>query len=1781
MRAGRLVTDLRITMTMMPTEELTLPAQITYALSYVAAGGPAAGVVITDILPASLDNVEVASSGPAMVDTGVRPGYVWQVGDLAAGERGVITITAQANATRFVNTAEIGSTSRDVNLRNNVATVQTHVAGILYVDADAWGANDGSTWVDAYTDLQDALAAAKPGDEIWVADGVYKPTTGVNRAASFALASGVAIYGGFAGNEAYVSERDWRARPTVLDGDIGTVNNAADNAYHLVTASGVDATAVLDGFIITGGRATGEDASGRGGGIYIDDASPTLRYLALLGNSAEQGGGLYSAGTSSPVLANVVLSGDAATTGGGLYNEAGSLALINVTLSENSATTGGALYNGGVATLTNCIVWDEDPAQSLIAGDGTTTIAASDVRGGAAGTGNLDADPQFVSARGADGVAGTLDDDLRLHTTFSAPSPVIDQGQNSALPADADDLDGDGNVSEPLPFDMSSRARLIGFTALPPAVDMGALEANIEDVLAEGDTMLAEGTSFRMQRLQLLPSDTPELALQNYSNFGDGEWYYAFCSDYDNVDADGYCPVTGPDHVRNDLLDTVDVYRVAVSVWPTETWTTRSGDLIEVWQRGGQGVLGATVEIGNDHLIFGNEYLVDATDYRFSTGGLPYADQIIGQELDELARAARQFELVMDLIFRAFSDWRVGDYCSSDQFETFGVTSSLLMSALDEMASRHYMMGQTDLAREVYLEASRNQNMHLTGLAELAKETGHNYLVNGSWEMLNNVSRMRERARQIESGFDFFGFRPDYAPLQPYEQLLELTEGPGGVSGLLGTARDLEDQARDAQRTYDTNASSMATELDMWKYELDDQLFDLCGPTEDLDGDGYGDYRTCKGGLMAQNWANFQSAYVRRALAWMRAQNIALEIQTEQERSDQVIMVALAAGREIAAADLAIGKLEAEKTTTTTATSTESEFHTDWGLSAEAWVELGFKLSTQVANTEAYASGAIKTTLSAGIGGEDKTGQVDTTQTEWDPNAEAIAAYESIKDLKQAEAQAAIEGAASAATIKNLLLEQSEALQEWEVATAELNQVVVEHNNMLEKWSRLVNLYTEAVPTVMTYNSHLLNPAYRLWRDSLTVQASRAHSLAAQFAYLTARASEYELLTPFPNLGDALKTRTANDIRTFLDDLKVWHQALDLPGQLNRYPYTLSVAQDLFSLTDEELDPGVVLTPEELAEERYKRLQEAFARRIDNGDLEIVFSTSLDQQRPGGHFVFSPNIWNNRIAGIGEPLASDVGVKVNIITTQPVDAGMVEVVLVHDGQATYRNASAQDVIYDPATAVPVGYLIPAELSPAQTTVVLRPDVNGVGGLPNSGLVNLSVAASHWKLRIPATSWGNLDVSQIKDIEIFLDTTGRSLPSRTVEAADDAARLEAGLEMALPSQEWLQELDAKQQDALDLNTEHAAPTEQLISALAIPGEVSGSYYGNLVVTSPITIAVQELNFDLMNVEGALAGVVGVTDSSLAAEPIPLAGTATGDQFVLASEPFTNVVNGRVVTQIFTLAGHAEEDAEILRAVYTGTITNLLPSPITVQGLFVASRPGAMAGNGLVVEAGTWELPVDASTPVTVTLINGLMQPISGTGTVTFTTDVGTVVPSTVDMVDGVAVATFQAGSAPGDTGVVAAMDDMTGRVRIQIVASGTPIADAGPDQEVDPGDTVRLDGSASSDPNGDPLVYRWVQTGGPVVDFAPAVSVTTFVAPSGLFTFTLIVTNTAGLSGTDTTVIEAKMRIYLPLLMRGGPQARSAPDQVVASALAGSDIVPADINSRGVHPRRPTRPWRST
>src|SRR5262249_14970416 len=112
---------------------------------------------------------------------------------------------------------------------------------IIYVKASATGANDGSNWTNAYTSLQSALSVASNGAEIWVATGTYLPTSGTDRSASFTLKSGVAVYGGFAGTETLLSQRNWATNVAILSGDIATTGTSSDNSYHVVIGA-TDAT---------------------------------------------------------------------------------------------------------------------------------------------------------------------------------------------------------------------------------------------------------------------------------------------------------------------------------------------------------------------------------------------------------------------------------------------------------------------------------------------------------------------------------------------------------------------------------------------------------------------------------------------------------------------------------------------------------------------------------------------------------------------------------------------------------------------------------------------------------------------------------------------------------------------------------------------------------------------------------------------------------------------------------------------------------------------------------------------------------------------------------------------------------------------------------------------------------------------------------------------------------------------------------------------------------------------------------------------------------------------------------------------------------------------------------------------------------------------------------------------------------------------------------------------------------------------------------------------------
>ncbi len=227
---------------------------------------------------------------------------------------------------------------------------------IIYVKSNAAGVENGASWADAYRSLQSALGVAISGDQIWVAKGTYKPTSGTDPNITFGLKGGVAIYGGFAGTETALGQRNPVTNLTILSGDIGVVGDASDNAYNVVTGNGVSSTAILDGFKIAGGHSFGSTTYG--GGILNTGSSPTLRNLTFTGNIGYGGGGMANIASSNPTLSNVTFSGNFAGgglgIGGAMYNSSSNPTLINVTFSGNSANYGGGMYNSNSSpTLSN------------------------------------------------------------------------------------------------------------------------------------------------------------------------------------------------------------------------------------------------------------------------------------------------------------------------------------------------------------------------------------------------------------------------------------------------------------------------------------------------------------------------------------------------------------------------------------------------------------------------------------------------------------------------------------------------------------------------------------------------------------------------------------------------------------------------------------------------------------------------------------------------------------------------------------------------------------------------------------------------------------------------------------------------------------------------------------------------------------------------------------------------------------------------------------------------------------------------------------------------------------------------------------------------------------------------------------------------------------------------------------------------------------------------------------------------------------------------------------
>lgn len=267
----------------------------------------------------------------------------------------------------------------------------------LYVKQDATGANDGSSWENAFTDLPSALDQADDS-EVWVAAGTYRPSTDpTDTLARFTIANNVSLYGGFAGTETSIDERDLDANETILSGDLNgddVEDNfdefREDNTLHVVFVDSLLTQVTLDGLTISGGHNNPrnndvEDDLWAGGGVFAlsavnskkchftqnyggtgaafygngpDFSGSTFDSCTISSNSATDQAAVFIFGAQFIEVTNCEFADNVASRGGLYTNACDQVTIFECTFenNNNSAGFGGAYFdwNSTNVRIDNC-----------------------------------------------------------------------------------------------------------------------------------------------------------------------------------------------------------------------------------------------------------------------------------------------------------------------------------------------------------------------------------------------------------------------------------------------------------------------------------------------------------------------------------------------------------------------------------------------------------------------------------------------------------------------------------------------------------------------------------------------------------------------------------------------------------------------------------------------------------------------------------------------------------------------------------------------------------------------------------------------------------------------------------------------------------------------------------------------------------------------------------------------------------------------------------------------------------------------------------------------------------------------------------------------------------------------------------------------------------------------------------------------------------------------------------------------------------------------------------
>ncbi|MFZ4662408.1 MAG: hypothetical protein ACOYNY_35695 [Caldilineaceae bacterium] len=781
-------------------------------------------------------------------------------------------------------------------------------------------------------------------------------------------------------------------------------------------------------------------------------------------------------------------------------------------------------------------------------------------------------------------------------------------------------------------------------------------------------------------------------------------------------------------------------------------------------------------------MIFAQQFMVDALGLHFSGGALIGGDNFVRQEVAKLRAAANQFKLAERGITESL-DRALGSGCLVSDFYSQSEWALLSRAAQGQEVAQHhiatrlsYLDINTDndiakaqaAAQESYRVATTEGYLKMVGMAGIAAvgASSGGCAVAGTRpdgalvaEMALNLVETREKAREMRAGRNIFGFDLRFTPARPYRTAFGSTD-----KGLWEQAKEaadlaliLQQQTENAERVFDLNQQDLvkailatnnkvdneiqieagcdlqgfATDAE-WYACIDDMIKHTqeCDPTQDT-FDACMD-RTTDGQppkVDGSNWlivvSDMRTARQNLRVAW-------LAVEAAIQKRDNIYK-----------------RKEFEENRNVEVNNTIM-----WGARNLSLLDAAKELTAccQVSSAGEYTFNPLS------------------------PLAATIAGLQRVVEAVNETAVADIE---SATVVKNLLLDLAEAELEIKSAAQQYQATLTEFNGVVGQTghdvyqSKREHAYITALPAN--------DPSYRMVRDSRRLELATQLETAARQAYLAARRAEYEYTARLSannfRISDIYKARTANDILIFLQNLDA--AIANLPGavkdaETNQRDLTLSVAQHILGLTDLYLR-GQGVADANLQPERTRRFRQWVAQNTSLGSdgkptLRFTFSASAATNGLIGQVVKQGYdfYWLHKVAGIGQPKATNTGVGLNLVTAQAGSLGYRQVRISQAGQVGLTSFAG--CLFD-YRLIPPAALLGLDFPNKQPTDVVvgafNGDINGghaatTPGYSTPAFLGRPLAAESWQVVINAGSpdgiLPDLNLQQLTDIELEISTT---------------------------------------------------------------------------------------------------------------------------------------------------------------------------------------------------------------------------------------------------------------------------------------------------------------------------------------------------------------------------------------------------------------------------------------